>query len=93
MKTRLILTATLPLAALGLAQIAQAAPPADKTACLKLSFSLAERASKAKLKAEDAASVDGMLTKLESECSSGALDKAGASAEAIEKAIAGAKAK
>ena len=66
---------------------ALAAPPADKNACYKLSFSLAERASKAKLEKDAAASVDTLVARMEGECKAGDMAKAEATAGEIEKSL------
>lgn len=64
-----------------------AAPPADKAACYKLSFSLAERASKAKLEKDAAASVDTLVARMEGECKAGDMAKADTTAAEIDKAL------
>lgn len=86
MHSRLLLVA---LVSAGLAPAGFAAPPADKDECFARAFELAAKASKKKLAPDQASDIEGRLVKMESECSSGAFDKADASAAEIEKTLSG----
>jgi hypothetical protein len=78
---------TLAAVSVGMAAAAHAAPIASKDDCYARAFQLADKLNKAKLPEATKGNIEGMLVKLESECVSGALDKAATSAEAIETAI------
>jgi hypothetical protein len=65
------------------------AAPADKEACNKAAFELADKASKQKLAEAQAAKVDTLLSKMEDECKDDKLTDADATAKQVEDAIAG----
>jgi len=61
-----------------------AAPPADRDACDKLAFDLAEKAAAKKLPDADAQKVDGLINTLSEQCGADKLAEAGATADQIE---------
>lgn len=67
---------------------AMAAPPADKDACNKLSFEMAEKAASKKLSESAATKVDELLAKLEEQCAAGNLTEADSTVKAVEEALA-----
>ena len=76
------------LASLGVSPAAFAVP-ADKEACNKAAFELADKASKQKLAEAQATKVDTLLSKMEDECKDDKLVDADATAKQVEDAIAG----
>lgn len=82
--------------ALGVAAVAVAvacgpanSAPANTDECLSQAFGLAQKASDKKLAAEAQSKVDGLMTKLEGECSAGKFTEADATMKEITTAIGG----